>query len=206
MRDEGVSEVFVGVLAATVINFGSLISEMAACRRLAAAAVLLVACAGAPMRSSADTPTTLQAAAASSGVESPRRVAWLHVPKTGTSFATTLMHYANSSLPADARANNGGRCTGVEHDPTVYDAQVPCDKSEVHATTFALDYPFATWFQGSFPVGMESTSPHTRKSEVAWVGGRRTATPSASIPAMRSSAHGRLAATPLHHLRTRKAK
>jgi hypothetical protein len=28
------------------------------------------------------------------------RVAWLHIPKCGTSFGTTLVHYANASLPA----------------------------------------------------------------------------------------------------------
>lgn len=30
------------------------------------------------------------------------RVAWLHIPKTGTSFGVTLAHYANASLPEDA--------------------------------------------------------------------------------------------------------
>lgn len=29
------------------------------------------------------------------------RVAWIHVPKCGTSFANTLIHYANSSIPKD---------------------------------------------------------------------------------------------------------
>ena len=29
-------------------------------------------------------------------------IAWLHIPKCGTSFATTLVHYANASLPAQA--------------------------------------------------------------------------------------------------------
>jgi len=30
-------------------------------------------------------------------------VAWLHIPKCGGSFGTTLAHYANSTLPADAQ-------------------------------------------------------------------------------------------------------
>ena len=30
------------------------------------------------------------------------RIAWFHVPKTGSSFANTLMHLANTSLPANA--------------------------------------------------------------------------------------------------------
>lgn len=32
------------------------------------------------------------------------KFAWFHAPKTGTSFGATLMHYANSSLPADEGA------------------------------------------------------------------------------------------------------
>ena len=31
----------------------------------------------------------------------PRRIAWLHVPKCGSTFAVTLMHYAVPELPAD---------------------------------------------------------------------------------------------------------
>ena len=30
-----------------------------------------------------------------------RRVAWLHIPKSGTSLAVTLAHYLNPSLPAN---------------------------------------------------------------------------------------------------------
>lgn len=38
----------------------------------------------------------------SKAAQGTNRVAWVHVPKAGTSFGTTLAHYANSSLPADA--------------------------------------------------------------------------------------------------------
>jgi len=38
---------------------------------------------------------------------SKRKVAWFHIPKCGTSFGTTLMHYANSSLPREARIRAG---------------------------------------------------------------------------------------------------
>ena len=34
------------------------------------------------------------------------RIAWFHVPKTGSSFANTLMHLANASLPANAFLQN----------------------------------------------------------------------------------------------------
>ena len=30
-----------------------------------------------------------------------RRIAWVHIPKCGTSFGTTLVHLANASLPDD---------------------------------------------------------------------------------------------------------
>ena len=31
-----------------------------------------------------------------------RRIGWLHMPKSGTSFGTSLAHLANASLPSDA--------------------------------------------------------------------------------------------------------
>ena len=33
-------------------------------------------------------------------------VAWVHIPTCGTSFGTTLAHYANSDLPENAHINN----------------------------------------------------------------------------------------------------
>lgn len=33
-------------------------------------------------------------------------IAWLHIPKCGTSFANTLLHYANASLPPDAEVDS----------------------------------------------------------------------------------------------------
>ena len=41
-------------------------------------------------------------AGAASSTATVDRIAWFHVPKTGSSFANTLMHLANTSLPANA--------------------------------------------------------------------------------------------------------
>jgi hypothetical protein len=59
----------------------------------------------------ADTIEPPPAASAVALTGHDRRIAWLHVPKTGTSFATTLFHYANASLPEDAMADMGGTTT-----------------------------------------------------------------------------------------------
>lgn len=59
-----------------------------------------------------------------------RRVAWLHIPKTGTSFGTTLAHYMNASLPTNAvieEQENG---------------EVSPEK------VFIMKYPASVWFQG----------------------------------------------------------
>ena len=39
----------------------------------------------------------------------PRRIAWVHIPKCGTSFGNTLVHWANLSLPADATVGTDAR-------------------------------------------------------------------------------------------------
>ena len=36
-----------------------------------------------------------------------RRLHWLHVPKAGTSFGTTLYHYGCPRIPSDAAADDG---------------------------------------------------------------------------------------------------
>jgi len=111
----------------------------------------------------------------------PPRIAWLHVPKTGTSFATTLMHFANSSLPKDAIADNGGitkpeKTDGYDPilrpngcDPTVYDACVDV-LPITHATTFGQAFPFSRWFRGVFPVGNGSSLPGKRIATPYWIG------------------------------------
>jgi len=99
----------------------------------------------------------------------PIRVAWVHVPKTGTSFATTLMHYANSSLPTSVVVARGGTCT-VQCDPTVGRTPCrPCIRSHgaKHATLFPEAFPFDTWFRGVFPVGDERD---TAGSQHFWFG------------------------------------
>jgi len=46
-------------------------------------------------------------------------VAWFHIPKCGTSFGTTLAHYANSSLPREAVMPTQEECTYPGQDPVV---------------------------------------------------------------------------------------
>merc|ERR1740138_1222217 len=107
-----------------------------------------------PLSVSTAPDTALQAAA------STPRIAWLHVPKTGTSFATTLMHYANATLPKDAAANNGGFCR-QECDPTLYEEGIKCNMGQIHATTFPVKYPLKTWFKGVFPADEDTRPKHT---------------------------------------------
>eukprot|EP00928_Gymnodinium_smaydae_P057458 TRINITY_DN4069_c0_g1_i3.p1 TRINITY_DN4069_c0_g1~~TRINITY_DN4069_c0_g1_i3.p1 ORF type:complete len:723 (+),score=158.17 TRINITY_DN4069_c0_g1_i3:44-2170(+) len=57
----------------------------------------------------------------------PRRVAWFHCPKCGTSFGTTLAHYANASLPEDAHIEQAA--PGV-----------------IPEKTFLNEYPVDKWF------------------------------------------------------------
>merc|ERR1719353_2578249 len=61
------------------------------------------------------------------------------------------MHYANSSLPDDAHANSGGPAGSGSCDPSVTDECVDFSHSEIHATTFLVDYPASVWFNGAFP-------------------------------------------------------
>jgi len=99
----------------------------------------------------------------------PVRIAWLHVPKTGSSFATTLMHYGNASLPADVAVEQGGMCT-AQCDPTVpLTPCTPCVREHraTHATLFAQKFPFETWFRGVFPVGDER---NTSGPQTFWFG------------------------------------
>merc|ERR1719156_455886 len=61
-----------------------------------------------------------------------RTVAWFHVPKCGTSFGTTLAHYANSSIPLEAR---------------IPDARDPkCGNFE--GRCFLKEYPIDQYFNG----------------------------------------------------------
>ena len=56
------------------------------------------------------------------------RIGWLHIPKSGTSFGTSLAHLANASLPRDAAIVNEVR----------------------QGRSFILRYPHDEWFRGIF--------------------------------------------------------
>ena len=61
------------------------------------------------------------------------RIGWLHIPKCGTSFGTSLAHLANASLPPDAAMG--------------------CLKSGCRfpmGIDFILRYPYDEWFRGTF--------------------------------------------------------
>ena len=126
----------------------------------------------------ASASTALLAASSQLDASSPNqspRVAWLHVPKTGTSFATTLMHYANSSLPDDAHANSGGPAGSGSCDPSVTDECVDFSHSEIHATTFLVDYPASVWFNGAFPTSamtrpVQNRTDHAGAQRRSWFG------------------------------------
>lgn len=58
-----------------------------------------------------------------------QRIGWVHTPKTGTSFLTTLAHLANSTLPADAAVSNRTKM--------------------LYWDKFFHHYPPQVWFRGS---------------------------------------------------------
>jgi len=64
------------------------------------------------------------------------RIAWFHSPKCGTSFGTTLIHYANSSLPAGVAINSA---------PSNPDC-MPMAQRNIFGISFMCDYPFDQWF------------------------------------------------------------
>jgi len=68
---------------------------------------------------------------------STNRVAWVHIPKCGSSFGTTVVHFANSSLPATA-------VYGPEDRNLTRDEALYFDFSG----TFIEDWPEEQYFQG----------------------------------------------------------
>ena len=86
---------------------------------------------------------------------------WVHIPKTGTSFGTVLVHHANQSLPHDARMpncddhllNHNTSTTRIDTDSRYrlahpYEPHVCSGATDVF---FAI-YPRARWFPGWFAV------------------------------------------------------
>ena len=90
-----------------------------------------------------------------------RRVAWLHIPKAGTSFATTLVHYANASLPPNASILLEG-----DDAPQFKDLLDPLPRR------FFDVFPIREWFRGVFweKRGGEAVrmSGHDAMNEEAW--------------------------------------
>ena len=81
-----------------------------------------------------------------------RRVAWVHIPKCGTSFGTTLVHYANASLPEDFA--------------------IPTPGSALPRTFPVNVLGFNAWFQGVFWLKGRSEdhniANHNVISEAVW--------------------------------------
>eukprot|EP00438_Fugacium_kawagutii_P012228 Skav234080 [mRNA] locus=scaffold3591:23667:24668:- [translate_table: standard] len=77
------------------------------------------------------------------------RIAWFHVMKCGTSFGTTLAHFANSSLPEMAHIPS---CTGTVADPG--EDACPHRSSDNFTTKagefFEWKYPMKEWFPEVF--------------------------------------------------------
>mmetsp|Transcript_87214 Transcript_87214/g.241889 ORF Transcript_87214/g.241889 Transcript_87214/m.241889 type:complete len:382 (-) Transcript_87214:68-1213(-) len=81
--------------------------------------------------------------------DSPQ-IAWLHIPKCGVSFGTWLFHYANASLPEEARIPNEG---------PGQDYVVPA---------FQKEYPVGVWFQDRFWEKDGNIGDHTEITPEAW--------------------------------------
>lgn len=87
-----------------------------------------------------------------------RRIAWLHIPKCGTSFLTTLLHFANHSLPPDARipaCDHSGRMIFPERD-RLMKVNEKCVNA-ASELTFFQHFPVNIWFKDTFwnaPVGI----------------------------------------------------
>jgi len=78
------------------------------------------------------------------------RIAWLHIPKCGTSFGTSLFHCANASLPEGAH---------IPVEGTVKRSLVPL---------FLREYPLSTWFRGRFWEKGGNVGEHTEITDSAW--------------------------------------
>jgi hypothetical protein len=79
--------------------------------------------------------------------EGKRRVAWLHIMKTASSFGTTLAHYANRSLPKDAHIPGGMDEDDPEDD---IERKVDDKTQKLVLDFFAYKYPVPIWFKGIF--------------------------------------------------------
>ena len=90
-------------------------------------------------------------------------VFWLHVPKTGTSFATALIHELNGSLPASAAAP---QCDKHCLDPrnSCNPAGTAAPPQQPRVCRGSLDdlferYPRSVWFRGAFSGALGAHDP-----------------------------------------------
>lgn len=84
---------------------------------------------------------------------------WFHVPKTGTSFGTVLIHHANASLPPDAAVSNCDKYlsfhdASVDHIPN-FAVEHPYEPHVCHGASDSLFKRFTheRWFAGWFVCG-----------------------------------------------------
>jgi len=68
-----------------------------------------------------------------------RRVAWVHIPKTGTSLGTMIAHYANPSLPTSAAIPD------CQHEVCTHVSEKNLGQIE-----FQYRYPTQRWFKDCF--------------------------------------------------------
>lgn len=88
-------------------------------------------------------------------------VFWVHIPKTGTSFGNVIAHFANRSLPADARMSTCDK-HGLSHNLTIdadpsYRLNHPYEPHVCSGATdgFFQRFPHSTWFRGMFAISEE---------------------------------------------------
>ena len=80
------------------------------------------------------------------------RIAWLHAPKTGTSFLLALARMANQSIPSYAKVS---KLEDVRHVGTQWDA-------------FLNKYTPSTWFRGSDVLGWRDGMAHAAISNATY--------------------------------------
>ena len=109
-------------------------------------------------------------------------IRWVHIPKTGTSFVNVLIHYANASLPPNARMSTCD-AHGLHHDPNsnrgsqqftrnhISTASRPQSPYEPHICSPPYDglftrFPMSTWFRRCFAI--EPPLEHATLSASEW--------------------------------------
>lgn len=95
------------------------------------------------------------------------RVAWLHIEKAGTSFGTTLAHYADASLPANAvfrncRANDACRVQAGPH------KGASVQRHGQQSETFTELYPVEVYFKELLWIKNGNWGAHAPITRDAW--------------------------------------